>query len=235
MGRIRECAFLCKTMSGLISKADLSKMFASAAQQIRDSHEMLSQLDSVGGDGDHGTTMVRAMEELNATFDQESTKKTNAILTAAGWKVMGVDGGASSAIFGTFISGMGDAEVGDDLDCEGVAGSFQAGLRAVCNRTKARIGDKTMMDALIPAVETFQAAASSGKTIALAMKEAALAAVAGAASTKDLIARYGRARYLGERTLGHIDPGAASIALLFRGFSEALAPNECGTAATAKN
>lgn len=218
-------------MKDLVSKADLARMFATAAQQIRESQEILSQLDSVGGDGDHGTTMVRAMEQLEAAIDRENAEKTSAMLAAAGWSVMGVDGGASSAIFGTFIAGMGDAEMGDELDCTCLAESFQAGLRAVCNRTKARKGDKTMMDALMPAVQAFQAAASSGKAAAVALKEAAVAAEAGAASTKNLIARYGRARYLGERTLGHMDPGAASIALLFSGFSKAVVPDDGGAAA----
>ncbi len=205
-------------------------MFASAAQQIRASHELLSQLDSVGGDGDHGMAMLRAIDQLDAAIDPRSTKKMDSLLTAAGWSVMSVDGGASSAIVGTFIAGMGDAEMGDELDCNCLAESFQAGLRAVCGRTKARKGDKTMMDALIPAVEAFQKAASSGKKIVIAMKEAAVAADAGAASTRHLIARYGRARNLGERTLGHADPGATSIALLFSGFSRALSPEDRETA-----
>ena len=85
-----------------------------------------------------------------------------------------------------------------------------------------------MMDALIPAVDAFHAAASLGKTIAMAMSNAAAAADAGAASTKDIIARYGRARNLGDRTLGHMDPGAASISLLFKGFSIALAAESGG-------
>jgi dihydroxyacetone kinase-like protein len=208
-------------------------MFASAAKQVRDRAEMLSQLDTFGGDGDHGATMVRAMDVLESAIDSESAKNSSAMLKEAGWSVMNVDGGASSALVGTFFSGMGDAEIGDELNCQSLADSLQAGLRAVCGRTKAKRGDKTMMDALIPAVDAFLAAASSGKTMAMATSEAAAAADAGAASTKNMIARYGRARNLGDRTLGHMDPGAVSIALLFKGFSVALATDSEGVPAAA--
>lgn len=201
-------------------------MFAEAAKQIREQSEMLSQLDCIGGDGDHGATMLRVMEKLEAAIDPESPRSTASLLKEAGWAIMGVDGGASSAILGTLIAGMGDVELGEGIDCACLASSFDAGLRAVANRTKAKPGDKTMMDALVPAVEALQAAASAGKTIPCAMGEAAAAAQAGAESTKDLVARYGRAKYLGEKTLGHPDAGATSIALLFRGFSAALAPEK---------
>jgi dihydroxyacetone kinase-like protein len=216
------------------AKAELAKMFAKAAEQILNHAEMLSQLDSVGGDGDHGATMTRAMEKLTSAFDLPNTGTAGAILKEAGWSVMNVDGGASSALVGTFIAGMGDSEIGEELDCKRLADSFKAGLHAVLGRTKANCGDKTMIDALFPAIDAFNAAASSGKTIAKSMREAATAAEAGAESTKDMVARYGRARSLGERTRGHMDPGAASIALLFLGFSEAFATEseEISTAGT---
>jgi dihydroxyacetone kinase-like protein len=136
--------------------------------------------------------------------------------------VLSVDGGASSAILGTFIAGMGDAVMGHESDCAHLAVSFAAGLRAVEKQTKARPGDKTMMDALVPAVEAFATAANSGESIAHAMENASNAARKGAEATKGMIAKYGRARYLGEKTLGSADAGATSIALLFRGFSAAL-------------
>jgi dihydroxyacetone kinase-like protein len=143
-------------------------------------------------------------------------------LKDAGWSVLSVDGGASSAILGTFIAGMGDAVMGHESDCAHLAVSFAAGLRAVEKQTKARPGDKTMMDALVPAVEAFATAANSGESIAHAMENASNAARKGAEATKGMIAKYGRARYLGEKTLGSADAGATSIALLFRGFSAAL-------------
>ena len=197
-------------------------MFAGAAKQIRQEHAMLSQLDCIGGDGDHGTTMVRAMEMLEAAMNAENAEPLNVRLKDAGWSVLGVDGGASSAILGTFIAGMGDTDIGHESDCKHLAISLAAGLHAVQKQTRAMPGDKTMMDALLPAVQAFATAANSGESIPHAMEYAAEAARKGADTTKDMIARYGRAKFLGEKTRGSPDAGATSVALLFAGFSAAL-------------
>jgi dihydroxyacetone kinase-like protein len=210
-------------MNEVICISDLRRMFAEAAQQIRREHAMLSHLDCIGGDGDHGATMLRAMEMLEAEMNVEDDRPLNARLKDAGWSVLGVGGGASSALLGTFIAGMGDADLGRESNCKHLAASFAAGLCAVEKQTRARPGDKTMMDALVPAVEAIEASANSGEPIARAMELAAAAARTGAESTADMIARYGRAKFLGEKTRGSADPGATSIALLFQGFSAAFA------------
>jgi phosphoenolpyruvate---glycerone phosphotransferase subunit DhaL len=210
-------------MNDVVRISDLRRMFAGAANRIRQENAMLSQLDCVGGDGDHGTTMVRAMEKLEEAMNAENTKPLNTRLKDAGWSVLSVDGGASSALLGTFIAGMGDAEIGQESDCKHLAISFATGLRAVQKQTKAMPGDKTMMDALVPAVQAFATAANSGESIPHAMEYAAGAARKGANATKDMIAKYGRAKFLGERTRGSPDAGATSVALLFAGFSAALA------------
>ncbi len=209
-------------MNDAISISELRRMFAEAAKQIRQENAMLSQLDCIGGDGDHGTTMVRAMERLEDAMNADSIKPLNARLKDAGWDVLSVDGGASSAILGTFIAGMGDAEMGKESDCKHLAASFAAGLHAVQKQTKAVPGDKTMMDALVPAIQAFAAAANSGESIPHAMEYAAESARKGADATRDMIAKYGRARFLGEKTRGSADAGATSVALLFAGFSAAL-------------
>ena len=210
-----------------VSSVELRKMFAEAAELVRSQNEVLSRLDSQCGDGDHGTTMMRAMEILEgATGSSANARSLSETLREAGWNVMGVDGGASSALLGSFIAGMGDTELGDAADCATMARSLESGLQSVQKRTKARPGDKTMMDALVPAVEAFEAAAANGDALGEAMKSAAAAAEAGAASTRNLVARHGRAKYLGEKTLGYADAGATSIALLFHGFSVALAKTE---------
>jgi phosphoenolpyruvate---glycerone phosphotransferase subunit DhaL len=198
-------------------------MFAEAAKLIRERSELLSHLDSQCGDGDHGTTMMRAMEILENEIGPANEQSLSEMFRAAGWSVMGVDGGASSALLGSFVAGLGDATLAEAMDCAAMAASLEAGVQSVQKRTKARPGDKTMMDALVPAVEAFSASAANGKDLSGAMSDAAMAAEAGAESTKNLIARYGRARHLGEKTLGCPDAGATSIALLFRGFSLALA------------
>jgi len=210
-------------MKERIGKVEIANMFAEAAKSLRSQHERLSELDCIAGDGDHGTTMLRVAEQLERAVDPANPKNLKSILRDTGWSILGVDGGASSAILGTFFAGMADAGIGNDsMDCHDLAEVFESGLRAVSKQTKAQPGDKTMMDALVPAVKALRSADSAGRTIPDALEEAASAARSGAASTKDLIARYGRSRFLGEKTLGHPDPGATSIALLFNGFSEAL-------------
>ncbi len=207
-----------------ISITLMKGMFAEAGKQIRQEHENLSQLDSIGGDGDHGTAMLLAFEKLDEAVQTDGTKTLNGWLKDAGWSVLGVGGGASTALLGTFIAGMGDVEMGEECDCPLLAASFDAGLRALGKQTKARPGDKTMMDALAPAIEAFGSAASAHKTVAEAMEVAAEAARKGADATREMVARYGRAKFLGEKTRGSPDAGATSIALLFRGFSLALTP-----------
>jgi phosphoenolpyruvate---glycerone phosphotransferase subunit DhaL len=209
--------------AGNIGKTEFASMFAQAAACIRSEHQRLTELDSVGGDGDHGTTMLRAAEQMEDWTSTSNTQSLTESLKAAGWRVLEVDGGASSSLLGTFFAGMGDVELAQDaMNCKDLAESLQAGLRAVSRQTKARGGDKTMMDALIPAVDAVSAAAGAGKSIPQALDEAASAAKSGADSTRDLVARYGRARSLGERTRGHQDAGATSIALIFKGFREGL-------------
>ena len=173
-------------MTGNIGKMEFANMFAQAAACIRSEHQRLTELDSIGGDGDHGTTMLRAAEQMEGWTRRIEYAKPHGLLKAAGWRVLGVDGGASSVLLGTFFAGMGDIELGQDaMNCNDLAQSLQAGLRAVSRQTKARPGDKTMMDALIPAVDAVSAAASAGKTIPQALDDAALAAKLGAESTRD--------------------------------------------------
>lgn len=222
MGCASGHTFLCEAMSDELTIAQMKRMFVEAGKQIRQEHESLSRLDSIGGDGDHGTAMLLAFEKIDEAVRADGASTMNGWLKDAGWSVLGVGGGASTALLGTFIAGMGDAEMSEQCDCNGLAASFNSGLRALEKQTKAKPGDKTMMDALVPALEAFEAAASAGKTVSVAMEEAAQAARKGAETTKEMIARYGRAKFLGEKTLGSPDAGATSIALLFRGFSLAV-------------
>lgn len=199
-------------MTSGISKDDFARMVAGAAGAIRAQHAMLSELDCAAGDGDHGATMLRTVDRLEKAFAAGGPEDLKTCLKDAGWSVLGVDGGASSSLLGVFFGGMGDAAADD------MAGMFEAGLAALRKQTKAQPGDKTMMDALVPAIQALRAAADSGKSVHEALYDAAAAARAGAEATRDFTARYGRAKFLGEKTLGHADPGAVSISLLFEGF-----------------
>jgi phosphoenolpyruvate---glycerone phosphotransferase subunit DhaL len=228
VGRALRCSVFRDAMTQITS-ADLSRMMAGAAAKIRERHAWLSELDSVAGDGDHGATMLRVVKCLEQAFSAEAVADLKTSFYQAGWSVMGADGGASTSLIGAFFLGMSDSpEPGlSSLDCKGLASAFGAGLSAMQNQTKAQPGDKTMMDALVPAVAALSAAIEAGDSIDRALRQAARSAQRGAKSTSHSIASYGRARLLGEKTRGFQDPGATSIALMFEGFAESF-PDEEG-------
>jgi len=210
-------------MADTIGIDDIGRMIRSAADKIRANRDELSKLDSAIGDGDHGTTIARAMGIAEKVIEEFEKKELKGLLKDVGWGVMGVDGGATGPLLGSFLMGLNNG-VGekDVIDCPTLAVMFEAGLAGVRRQSKAQIGDKTMMDALMPAVDAIRQAADAGKSIKEALQNAAEAAENGAISTKDFQARFGRAKNLGERTIGCQDPGATSMALIFQGFLEGL-------------
>jgi phosphoenolpyruvate---glycerone phosphotransferase subunit DhaL len=191
-----------------------------AVALVRANHEELSRLDSDTGDGDHGVTMLRAMKAVENAIHGYQGSELKTLLVDVGWAVMGVDGGSTGPLLGCLFLGMSDGLGNEpEIDCTGLALMFQAGLDKVQEQTKATIGDKTLMDALIPAVEALKKASQEDKSIGQALEAAAQAAEKGALSTKDFQARFGRARNLRERTIGFQDPGATSTAYIFKGFA----------------
>jgi dihydroxyacetone kinase-like protein len=210
-------------MAETTGREDIVRMLRGAVEKIRAGHETLSKLDSVIGDGDHGTTMVRAMGLIEKTMTESAASDLAGMLNDVGWAVMGVDGGAAGPLLGSLLMGMAEA-AGDkeQLDAAGFAAMFEGGLAKVRTYSQAKVGDKTMLDALVPAIETLRAAVTAGDGTVVAMRKAAEAAEKGAAATTDMVARFGRARNLGERSRGFADPGATSISLIFRGFADAL-------------
>jgi phosphoenolpyruvate---glycerone phosphotransferase subunit DhaL len=211
-------------MTDRLSRTGLSRMFAGAAARIRQHHAWLSELDSVAGDGDHGTAMLRCVEKMQKAVAGGPDTCLRTCFEQTAWAVFDADGGASSSLLGTFFLGMCDVvPVGvQSLNSRELSAAFESGVRAVRRQTPAKVGEKTMMDALLPAVECFCAKAQKSKEIEDGLQRAAQAAKAGAEATKNLIARHGRARLLGEKTLGYQDPGATSMAFLFEGFCEGL-------------
>ncbi|MBN1815955.1 MAG: dihydroxyacetone kinase subunit L [Sedimentisphaerales bacterium] len=200
---------------------ELKKMLLAAVDQIKANHELLSKLDSFGGDGDHGTTMVRAMGCLEKGVADTNTSRIKDLLNNVGWSIMGVDGGATGPLFGSLFMGMAIPTDGKDaVDTQLLAAMFESGLTGVGNVTKARVGDKTMIDALVPAVQELRAAAKRGDSVEQALAAAAEAAQKGAEATKALVARFGRAKNIGEKSKGQPDPGATSVSLVFRGLAQ---------------
>jgi dihydroxyacetone kinase-like protein len=210
-------------MADTIGIEDICRMIRAAADKIRANRDDLSKLDSAIGDGDHGMTISRAMGIAVKVIEESEQKELKGLLKDVGWGVMGVDGGATGPLLGSFLMGL-DNGVGeqDVIDCPTLAAMFEAGLAGVRRQSKAQVGDKTMMDALLPAVDAIRQAADEGKSIKEALQKAAEAAEDGAVSTKEFKARFGRAKNLGDRTIGCQDPGATSMALIFQGFFEGL-------------
>ena len=202
---------------------DIASMLRSSVEIIESEHQKLSQLDSISGDGDHGTTMSRAMKLISKSIDQQKDKEIKSLLEAVSWNLLGVDGGATGPLLGTLFKGMADSlEDTQRVTVAAFSQMVETGLTFVERITKARVGDKTMMDALVPAVTSLKNSAQEGKDFLESLKAAAEAARNGAEGTKDLVARFGRAKNLGEKTLGHPDPGATSMALIFKGLYEGL-------------
>ena len=211
-------------MADTIGIEDMGRMIRAAADKIRANRDDLSKLDSAIGDGDHGMTIARAKGIAEKVIAESDKKELKGLLKDVGWGVMGVDGGATGPLLGSFLMGLGNGiDELERIDCPMLAAMFEAGLAAVRRQSKAQIGDKTLMDALLPAVDAMRRAADEGKSIREALQQAANAAEDGAISTKEFKARFGRAKNLGERTIGCQDPGATSMALIFQGFFEGLA------------
>jgi len=210
-------------MDDTIGINDFDRMIRSAADKIRANRDELSKMDSAIGDGDHGMTIARAVTIAEKVIDESEKKELKGLLKDVGWGVMGVDGGATGPLLGSFLMGLSNGvDEQNVIDSPTLAAMFEAGLAGVRRQSKAQIGDKTMMDALLPAVDAIRQAVDAGKSIKEALQEAAAAAENGAVSTKEFKARFGRAKNLGDRTIGFQDPGATSMALIFQGFFEGL-------------
>ncbi|KIP92859.1 dihydroxyacetone kinase [Microbacterium sp. MEJ108Y] len=191
---------------------------------IAEKREWLTELDSAIGDADHGANMARGMDAVVAKLDSAVPPTVDELLKTVGMTLVSSVGGASGPLYGTLFLRMGMAAGPvDELDAAGLAASLRAGLDGIVARGKAEAGDKTMFDAMAPAVDALDAEIAGGADLAAATAAAADAAAVGRDATEPLVARKGRASYLGERSAGHIDPGAASTTLLFEALARATA------------
>jgi dihydroxyacetone kinase-like protein len=202
------------------TKSLLQKMLAAALSAIEAHLAMLNQLDAATGDGDHGTAILTAMKTAAASAQKEGTLQ--ATLEAIGWDIMSSTSGSTSALTGSFFIGMSGSVAGEELNADQTITMFEAGLANVQTSSKAKVGDKTLMDALILAVEAMTALKRQNPPLADLFGAAAEAAEKGAEATKDLIAKFGRAKNLGERSRGNLDAGAISTALIYRAYADAL-------------
>ena len=195
-----------------MSAGDLSALITRMAARVSAERERLNRLDAALGDGDHGSSISAALTLATEDIAALDAPSPQAIWLTAARALMNGMGGASGAIFGTFfLKGASQLKGLERVSQADMAAALDAGLAGVMARGKAQVGDKTMVDALAPAAQAFAAAADFDE----AWRSAAQAASQGAESTRDMLARQGRAKYLGERAIGHVDPGATTIALMF--------------------
>lgn len=210
-------------MADSVGSAELGRWLRVFADAVTDNADELTKLDSAIGDADHGTNLARGMKAVLTALDAQPQPTPGALLKKTGMTLVSTVGGASGPLYGTFFLRMatsaGDAE---QLDGAGFAAALRAGLDGVVARGKAAPGDKTMLDALVPAVDALDAALGEGKPLGEALAAAAAAAEQGRDATVPLVARKGRASYLGDRSAGHQDPGATSTALLLNAAASTL-------------
>jgi dihydroxyacetone kinase-like protein len=209
----------------IVQSATITAWMNEIGARVREEKDHLTQLDAAIGDGDHGTNMARGFDAVEkALAGQGDALPPGRILILCGKTLVSSVGGASGPLWGSALRRAGRA-LGDtpELDGPALLGALDAALEGVVDLGAAEPGDKTMVDALAPANEAMRGALAEGASLEAALVAAADAAEAGARATIPLQARKGRASYLGERSIGHQDPGATSAALVVRALERVVA------------
>ncbi|WP_020391808.1 dihydroxyacetone kinase subunit DhaL [Kribbella catacumbae] len=194
-----------------------------AASTLHENAAYLTELDSAIGDADHGSNMDRGFAAVVAVLDEVSFESVDELMKKAGMTLVSKVGGASGPLYGTFFLRFGTALAGAEITPATVGEALKAGVGGILARGKAELGDKTMYDAWAPALDAYDDAVAGGADLGGALAAAAEAAAKGRDATTPLVARKGRASYLGERSAGHQDPGATSTTLLLESAARTLA------------
>jgi dihydroxyacetone kinase-like protein len=204
-----------------ISREAVLAWIQAAAAAMALNKDYLTQLDSAIGDGDHGANMDRGFQAVLAKLPALAAADIGTIFKTVGMTLVSTVGGAAGPLYGTFFIQAAAAMAGKmELGLSDWVAVLQAGVDGVIMRGKANLGDKTMVDTLAPALGTVKAAAADGANLSAALRRSAEAAERGMLATIPLVARKGRASYLGERSVGHQDPGATSSHLLLATAAE---------------
>lgn len=212
-------------MADSLSLDALIEWFRVFRTAIAENATWLTELDSAIGDADHGTNMSRGTDAILTSFEAKPPTTVPALFKSVGMAMVSKVGGASGSLYGTFFLEMGKTVTSESaLTAEELSTALNAGMAGVVNRGHAEVGDKTMIDALTPALAALATAISAGESLPSALTAASAAAHEGRDSTTPLVARKGRASYLGERSAGHLDPGSASATLLLDALVDAAAP-----------
>ena len=203
---------------------DVLRWIRTFASTIAENKSYLTELDSAIGDADHGINMDRGMQAALVKVDALPRGDVGLLFKTIGMALVSTVGGASGPLYGTLFLQLGVATAGkSEIAMQDWSEALAAVVQGVQARGKAELQDKTMIDALAPARDAFSEALAEGATFGDALDRSASAAEEGMKETIPLVARKGRASYLGERSAGHIDPGAASVTLLLEALAETLA------------
>lgn len=207
-----------------IDKGAIVRWLTACADSIAANREYLTKLDAAIGDGDHGVNMDRGFKAVVVKLSAGAEMDISQLMKSAGMTLISTVGGASGPLYGTFFLQAAQVCAGKtELTLADWIAMLKAAMNGIMARGKASAGDKTMLDALAPAVQALEDAAAQVHSTAGALALSACAAKAGMSATEPLVARKGRASYLGERSAGHLDPGAASMYLLLKAAAETLA------------
>ncbi len=206
----------------VVTAATMTAWLTGFAQVVDQQADYLTELDAAIGDADHGSNLRRGTAAVAADFTDKPPATVEEAAKRTAMTLISKVGGASGPLYGTFFLRFATAVAGlTDVDAAGFGDALRSGVEGVTARGRADAGDKTMLDAWLPALEAYRQALPDG--LAAALGAAAEAAEAGRDATRPLVARKGRASYLGERSAGHLDPGAASTAMLLRCLAEVVA------------
>lgn len=207
-----------------ISREGVLAWIEAVAGVIRANKEALTQLDAAIGDADHGSNLDRGFQAVLAKLPSTADQDIGGVLRTVGMTLVSTVGGASGPLYGTFFIQMSTTAKGKaELTLADWAAALEAGVDGVVMRGKASLGDKTMLDALIPAQAALKTAVAEGASLPEALRRSAAAAEMGLQATTPLVARKGRASYLGERSAGHQDPGATSAYLILKAAADSWA------------
>ena len=200
-----------------VTKEQVVRWLEATAAVLAANKGYLTDLDSAIGDADHGTNMDRGFNKVMEKLPTVADKDIGNILKTVGMTLISSVGGASGPLYGTFyMRGGMAADAKEELDGDDLVNVLQGAVDGIIQRGRAQPGDKTMVDALLPALAALKQAVADGQDVRAAVAAAVAAAEQGMKDTIPLQARKGRASYLGERSIGHQDPGATSSAMLFR-------------------
>jgi dihydroxyacetone kinase-like protein len=215
------------SVDATVNAETVQRWFLAAAASLREQRDYLTQLDAAIGDADHGTNMDRGFTAVVEKLDGLDDTPPGKLLTTVGSTLVSTVGGASGPLWGMALRRAGRAlGSGEEFDGGQLAAALEAALEGVVELGAAQEGDKTMVDALAPAVRAFRESVDGGATVAAGMEAARIAAEEGMKATVPLQAQKGRASYLGERSIGHQDPGATSTTLILAALEQSVAAEQ---------